>query len=245
MLVVEDNAVNRKVAVGILRNLGYDADVAIDGVEAVEALSHRRYDAILMDCQMPRMDGYDATRAIRSLEYGDRHTPIIAMTASAMESDREACLAAGMDEFLSKPIARDALASTLIEAITGNITRVGTVAEDRRAGRFDAELVEGLRAMDEDGTFLRELIDLFRSATAQDMRALRVAVAAGDAMAIKATAHRAKGASRNLGLRALSASLNAVELCAAAPPEVVTDALSVVEGDLFEALDYLQSLRAS
>ncbi len=245
ILVVEDNAVNRKVAVGILRNLGYDADVAADGIEAVEALQHARYDAVLMDCQMPRMDGYDATRAIRSLENGERHTPIIAMTASAMASDRAACLDAGMDDFLSKPIARDALASTLAEAITSfGPTGVGT-SEIRRSDRFDDELVEGLRAMDEDGTFLHELIDLFRSATAQDMRSLREAVAQGDASAMKTTAHRAKGASRNLGLRALSASLNAIEVCAAAPPEVVADALTVVEDDLAAALDYLQHLRAS
>jgi two-component system sensor kinase len=245
ILVVEDNAVNRKVAVGILRILGYVADVAADGVEAVEALQRRRYDAVLMDCQMPRMDGYDATRAIRSLENGERHTPIIAMTASAMTSDREACLAAGMDDFLSKPIARDALASTLAETINGNAGRSEVAVDERRVERFDAELIEGLRAMDEDGTFLRELIDLFRSATAQDMRALRDAVAAGDATAMKTTAHRAKGASRNLGLRALSASLNAVELCAAAPPPVIADALAVVEDDLADALDYLQNLRAS
>ncbi|MEY2397351.1 MAG: hypothetical protein QOJ00_525, partial [Actinomycetota bacterium] len=114
ILVVEDNPVNRKVAVGILTQLGYNADIAVDGVAAVEAFNKTKYDAIVMDCMMPRMDGYDATRAIRSLENGSRfRTPIIAMTASAMASDRDACLAAGMDDFLSKPVARDLLAASL------------------------------------------------------------------------------------------------------------------------------------
>jgi PAS domain S-box-containing protein len=121
VLVVEDNPVNRKVAVGMLNQLGYQADVAEDGVAAVEAFNANRYDAILMDCQMPRMDGYDATRAIRSMETKTR-TPIVAMTASAMASDREQCLAAGMDDFLTKPVARDLLAVALRQCFEGRQT---------------------------------------------------------------------------------------------------------------------------
>jgi PAS domain S-box-containing protein len=112
VLVVEDNAVNRKVAVAYLDKLGYVTDIAVDGCEALDAMSTTNYDVVLMDCQMPRMDGYEASLAVRAREH-DRHTPIVAMTASAMASDRERCLAAGMDDYLSKPLNRELLAATL------------------------------------------------------------------------------------------------------------------------------------
>jgi signal transduction histidine kinase/CheY-like chemotaxis protein len=116
VLVVEDNAVNRKVAVALLDRLGYIADTAVDGFEAVEAVDRVEYDAVLMDCQMPRMDGYEATAEIRLREVG-RRTPIVAMTASAMASDRERCLTEGMDDYLSKPIDRTALAEALARCV--------------------------------------------------------------------------------------------------------------------------------
>ena len=116
VLVVEDNAVNRKVAAGMLERLGYTVELATDGSEAVAMFSPGAYDAILMDCQMPQMDGYDATVAIRQLE-SNGHTPIIAMTASAMASDRERCLAVGMDEYLSKPINGDLLSTILRDSM--------------------------------------------------------------------------------------------------------------------------------
>ncbi len=112
VLVVEDNAVNRKVAVAYLDRLGYTADTAEDGVEALEAMSVRRYDVVLLDCQMPRMDGYETASTVR-LREKDRHTPIVAMTASAMPSDRERCLSAGMDDYLSKPLDRDLLSDAM------------------------------------------------------------------------------------------------------------------------------------
>jgi CheY-like chemotaxis protein len=104
VLVVEDNATNQLVAVGILESLGFTAEVAANGLEALQAMSRRPFAAVLMDCHMPVMDGYTATGQIRRDEGTGRHTTIIAMTAGAIQGDRERCLASGMDDYVSKPV---------------------------------------------------------------------------------------------------------------------------------------------
>ncbi|GIV20962.1 MAG: hypothetical protein KatS3mg023_2713 [Armatimonadota bacterium] len=114
VLLVEDNEVNRKVAVRMLERLGCEVDIACDGQEAVEKTAHQRYDIVFMDVHMPQMDGYEATHLIREQEKGsDKHQVIIAMTANAMEGDRERCLQAGMDDYLSKPFRESDLRMTL------------------------------------------------------------------------------------------------------------------------------------
>jgi len=120
ILVVEDNIINQKVAVRMLENAGYRCDVAANGKEAVESLIRIKYDLVLMDCQMPVMDGYEATKEIRKSEGATRHTPIIAMTAHAMKGDRERCLEAGMDNYLSKPVTVEDLNKILEQYLGGD-----------------------------------------------------------------------------------------------------------------------------
>ena len=113
VLLAEDNAVNQRVAVLMLERLGCRVDVAGNGLEALDLSGRLPYDIIFLDCQMPELDGYGAARAIRQREAGGPRVPIIALTANAMEGDREQCLAAGMDDYLSKPVVMASLAATL------------------------------------------------------------------------------------------------------------------------------------
>ena len=113
VLVAEDNSTNQMVAVGILEHLGFTAEVASNGLEALAALERRSFDAVLMDCQMPELDGYDATRELRRREGDGRRTPVIAMTAGVLDDERERCTEAGMDDFVPKPVSPQTLDSTL------------------------------------------------------------------------------------------------------------------------------------
>ncbi len=117
LLLAEDNRINQKVAVAMLSSVGYTVDTVVSGTEAVAAAASQKYDAILMDCQMPEMNGYEATVAIRLQEGPDDHIPIIAMTAGARREDRERCLAEGMDSYLAKPVSKDALLALVARSI--------------------------------------------------------------------------------------------------------------------------------
>jgi CheY-like chemotaxis protein/HPt (histidine-containing phosphotransfer) domain-containing protein len=201
VLVAEDNPVNQKVAVRTLEHLGCRADVVGDGAEAVEASLSGRYALVLMDCQMPVVDGYEATRAIRHREPAGRRTPIVAMTASAMEGDRERCLAVGMDDYVAKPFRQSEL-EVVLERWAGRATVATREPEHPRdTGMLDPVVVGQLLELDEaaGGGVLGELVELFVEDTPQRVRAIATAATTGDAEALRKAAHALKGSAGNVG----------------------------------------------
>ena len=219
LLLAEDNAINQKVAVAMLSGAGYRVDTVLDGRAAVQAAAAHHYDAILMDCQMPEMNGYEATAAIRAREGPDRHTPIIAMTAGARRQDRDRCLAEGMDAYVSKPVSKEAL----LALIARWLPRGERAAVPLRAGRrstdpvIDSAVFDELRAADDPGqsTFLVEIVEQFVTDATAGLALLRAALASNDVDAVGRLAHSLKGSSGQLGGVRLASSCSRLETAAA------------------------------
>ena len=211
VLVAEDNPVNQRVAAGMLESLGYRVEVAADGLEALEALSRGRYGAVLMDVQMPRLDGYGATGEIRrrEAEAGGPPTPVIAVTANALSGDREKALEAGMDDYVAKPISRDDLAAVLKRWIPsgapGEEPR-GRSKDDPPDGKpgaqegepVDRRVLERLeRAVGAEA--VEEVIGAFLEDAPARLADLREAARAGESRAVSTLAHALKGGCGSLG----------------------------------------------
>jgi PAS domain S-box-containing protein len=217
LLVAEDNAVNQKVAVRMLEKLGYQADVVANGVEVLDALDRIAYPLVLMDCQMPEMDGYAATAAIRAREGAGRRTPVIAMTAGAMQGDRERCLAAGMDDYVAKPVRAEDLDAVLARWLSREPAAPadGSPAAAEAEGSVDPVVLAQLgdRAQGGDPAFLAEVVALYLEQTPRHLAALRGAVEHQDANTLTRAAHTLRGSSASLGavrMRALSERLEAI-----------------------------------
>ncbi len=215
ILVAEDNPTNQKVARLMLERLGCRVDVSSNGLEAVEAAVRVPYDAILMDCQMPEMDGYSATRAIRQHEKNsNRHVPIVALTANAMSGDDVRCAEAGMDAYLSKPLQSAALTETLGKWLTGrkqgSRPQPPSASSDASRNGIAAALAE-LRACGMDDGDLRELIDTYLDTTPEVIGKLAPALQAGNGTAAAEAAHRLRGSSSAMGMRDLEARLQLLE----------------------------------
>ena len=222
VLIAEDNPVNQRVAQRMLENLGYLVDVVGDGREALEALAKHSYEAVLMDVQMPGMDGYSATGQIRRREdqlgrrnmmmgLRRRRTPIIAMTANAMQGDREKALRAGMDDYVSKPVSREELAAVLRRWISGTPAYRLPKAEHSKAHPpVDPGVLAGLRGLqgDDDTDIVAELAGVFLEDARARLSLLEEAVQRGDASAVERVAHMLKGGSGSMGARGMS------DLCA-------------------------------
>jgi CheY-like chemotaxis protein/HPt (histidine-containing phosphotransfer) domain-containing protein len=208
VLVAEDNEVNQKVAIRILEKLGYRADVAENGLEVVEALDKVPYDAILMDVQMPRMDGYEATARVRAREGEARHTPIVAMTARALKGDREKCLAAGMDDYISKPVNPQELRAILARLVPRAPAprESAALSEESPAAvsPIDESVIANLRNIDPDGSLLREVVDTFIRIAPLRLATLWKASQKPDAGSLERAAHSFRGSCANLGARRMA-----------------------------------------
>jgi len=215
ILLAEDNAINQKVALRLLERLGYGADVVGDGRQALARLEHAAYDVILMDVQMPEMDGLEASRAICARWAASERPRIIAMTAEAMQGDRDKCLAAGMDDYIAKPVTLDRLAPALAKCRPlAAATAVAPPVEKQRiaAGTaLDRDVLDHIRE-DLGGTAaLREVIRSFLDQTPSVLLALRDAAARADVPSIRRAAHMIKGTSSILGARELSEQCAEIE----------------------------------
>ncbi|MFC6286434.1 response regulator [Nocardioides sp. GCM10027113] len=244
ILIVEDNPVNQMVAVGLLQNAGYETDVVDDGQAAVEVLAGpHEYDAVLMDCRMPRMDGFDATRQIRSDEAGAARVPIIAMTASALEGEQDRCLAVGMDDFLTKPVDPERLLRVVRRWVGGaSATPEATTEEAAVIDRDRMRMLDGLRR--QGSSLFERASDNFLSQAGEAMAEVREAARSADPIALSNAAHRLKGSATNLGLPALGLAANALEEVGLGGRDGDVPALlAALEHELARALTELASLR--
>jgi CheY-like chemotaxis protein len=187
VLIVEDNPVNQRLALRLLEKRGHKVTLASDGREALEAFERESFDAILMDVQMPDINGLEAAAQIREKERSTaRRTPIIAMTAYAIKGDRERCLESGMDSYIAKPVRPDEL-FRILEGLAGDSVRSAEMNEER----LDRAAI--LEQMGGDADLLREVIGLFLEKQENQMTELREAIDCGDAERLEQAAHTLKG----------------------------------------------------
>lgn len=188
VLIADDQAINRKLTSRRMERLGFVADAVENGAEAVESVSRTSYDLVFMDCHMPAMDGFAATEEIRRREGTSRHTPIVALTASAVGSERERCLAVGMDDYVTKPISDADLGRVVSRFVPG------------AAPAIDSAAANVLQQIGEGGDdVLHEVIDLYLADAPSRLGEIRRAVAAHDSHWLASAAHALKSSSGNVG----------------------------------------------
>ena len=226
ILLAEDNTVNQQIATLVLESLGYRADVASNGLEAVEAVERLPYDLVLMDVQMPEMDGLEATRQIRARpappERGARPIRIVAMTANAMQGDREACLAAGMDDYLAKPIRPEELAAAL--AATPNRTDGASAAPPPVT--LDATAIERMRSIAPSDEAFAQLVESFLDNGTSLLAQLADAAGNGDTDLLRRTAHTLKSNAASFGATDLA------DLCSTLEAQARDDAVIGVDAQV-------------
>lgn len=228
ILLAEDNVVNQKVAIHLLDRIGYRADIAANGLEVLEILKRQFYDVVLMDVQMPEMDGLEATRCICRDWPANQKPRIIAMTANAMQGDREKCIEAGMDDYITKPVRREELAialskcqplnrdkqTTVGESKNGSVPRkfasvsvaVSSSVERTNVSPIDFQILHNLSELDDedDPNFLGELINIYLLDVPQQLKTMKEAISLGDTDSLKLASHTLKSSSANLGALSFS-----------------------------------------
>jgi CheY-like chemotaxis protein/HPt (histidine-containing phosphotransfer) domain-containing protein/two-component sensor histidine kinase len=230
LLVVEDNAVNQRVVEAMLAKRGFAVDCAGNGREALSALAAAHYDLVFMDCQMPEMDGYQATGAIRAREDGtSAHLTVVAMTAHALKGDRERCLAAGMDDYLSKPL-RPAELDAVLERWLG-ATPAGPAAAVPEATAAGALVDEArMRVFRDDyPEIIEQLVELFADSTPPLLSELRAGSERGDGDAVRRAAHKLKGSCQNIGASWLATLATDIEQGKTPEPDEIAGLEEVFE----------------
>jgi len=273
ILLVEDNPVNQELGRVILEYFGCRTDLAGNGIEALQAFAGSSYDLILMDCQMPEMDGYEATREIRRQEaagHQNRHTPIVALTAHAMEGDREACIAAGMDDYLSKPFKREGLYDVLKRWVVPGADRERAMrplldtsppssdappagdgeadkARDHDQPSLDVKFLDAIGSLTPGGnlggadSLLEKVVRLFFNNSPALLSEIHDAAARGDKDAVRRAAHTLKSTSANLGARPLAGFCRRLETqCRMDNPGDVAPLVTEIEGEYARVLRALE-----
>jgi two-component system, sensor histidine kinase and response regulator len=212
VLVAEDNAVNQLVIETMLRRRGFAVELAGDGSEALAKLAHGSYAAVFMDCQMPNLDGYAATGRIRAQEGDGERLPVIAMTAHAMKGDRERCLEAGMDDYLSKPLRPEAL-DVVLERWLGLVPSGAPADAPETEAAADALIDEArMRTFRDDyPDIVDQLVDLFLTSTPPLLDELRGAADSGDRDELRRAAHKLKGSCQNIGATFMATLCRSIE----------------------------------
>jgi|HubBroStandDraft_1064217.scaffolds.fasta_scaffold06283_3 two-component system sensor histidine kinase/response regulator len=242
LLLVEDNPINAEVAIEILRTAGYDVELVRTGVQAVESVKAGDYELVLMDCQLPGIDGYEATRRIRSFESScektDRRVPIVALTASAALEDLARASGAGMDDHISKPVDARRLLDVVAVRIGGGTKSLERAS--RKPATAAIDLVRALSRLQGNRELLSRLVLQFRQEAARALARLRQGVRARDRAAVGYAAHRLRGQALSLDAAALGSELEALEAGASRDSWVeIESALIAVERELDRVLDAL------
>jgi PAS domain S-box-containing protein len=243
ILLVEAHHINQRIAASILKNMGHEVELAADGCEAVAQAEGRPYDLIFMDVQMPRMDGLQATRVIRGLSGDAAQVPIVAMTANVCSSDRDACSAAGMNDFVSKPVNREKFFNILERwGEAGRARPQGDAASSANvAGPLDRTQLDALREELGDD-ILGELLTSFRASAADLLRRIHAAIGAQDRAAADELVHRLKGSAATLSFGCVAEACEQLRECLhAAGPLDVGDALPILLKSLRESEDFMRS----